>query len=296
MRRGDQRIRKYIDALGKEIGEADERVMTVLREDTDQAVAQFATTMLADETIDTRVATKVLWLLPLFPSDEFVAVTIETLRTRPALARASAAALSEVKDLSCVPEVTRVLEDTGLASESRAAAVSVLAQLDESKCQQICERLIQNGSEGSLVLSTAARALGHMPTSRHSEVVMGNLAKLLTSRSPDVRYSVLVALGNLTAERSLPAIAPLLDDKAVTADGLRVDEEAARVIRRLVGSPEPMSEGLRASVGGDEDDWHRLREFFEKLQRDGAVVTARRFENVQFMSGATIRALCLSML
>ena len=55
----------------------------------------------------------------------------------------------------------------------------------------------------------------------------------LRAESPDVRYSALLALGNLHAVKTIDDVSRLLDDAGVTSKGEATGVEARRVVRKL---------------------------------------------------------------
>ena len=55
----------------------------------------------------------------------------------------------------------------------------------------------------------------------------------LRAESPDIRYSALLALGNLHAVETIDDVSGLLDDAGVTTRGEAISVEARRVVGKL---------------------------------------------------------------
>ena len=95
-------------------------------------------------------------------------------------------------------------------------------------------RVLQVPGEDVIVLDEIIQTLGwiHIRSGGRSDVAT-DIAAFLKSDSPDIRYSAILAFGNMGATEMRGPISSLLRDDGITSSGRAVRDEALRVTQLL---------------------------------------------------------------
>jgi hypothetical protein len=259
---------------------------------TEEEVANFLESLMADRTLDAAIAVDAVRLVYLAPTSAALTHVVRTLEERPDLALSAAVGLARAGDPTVIPELQRILLNAAAAPEARAGAALALGQFHDPRVESSLLLALRTPGQEPVVLTRLAASLGRL----RSTDAVGDLCRLLASDSPDVRYSALDALGAIRAIEAQAAIDALLEDAGVTGKGMHIDEKAARVSRLLAASGALIDDCLDYCAMGDSGEWGMFRRLVLKTRYQLPHGLARRLETSQFMSEASSRGLCFNYL
>jgi len=226
-----ENIERQVAALLRDLSLTDPSYGTRSTEGvSDEGIGTLVGRALADEALSTEAVSRALWLLPKFPSARGVELAMSLLKTRPDVALGTGSVLGEVGDRSIIPSMEAALLDKSLSAASRAGAARALGELGELSSKPVLRRALRVQEQDDVVLDNVAEALGRMH--EQGADAADDLAALLTSRSADVRFSVICALGNIEARQAVEKIEPLINDNELSSYG-PVGAEALRVCQWL---------------------------------------------------------------
>ena len=215
-----------------DLGPKDARAVALQTQDADEGISHLLASLLADMSISPRIAYRVLWLLPSFPTEELIGQALRTMADRPDLAHAAGRELKKLKDPSIIPRLGSMVLDSTLATDSRAEAAVVLGELGDPAGKDFLVRALKALQE-PIVLRAAAYSLGYIQLLEGSTDAADDLCILLSSSFPEVRLAAVNALSNMWATQARDQIEALVNDQGVTASGENVGKRAAEVSRLL---------------------------------------------------------------
>ena len=175
-----------------------------------------------------------MWLACVYPSPALARDIVGILRRQPALAMLAGARLSRIRDRASVGAVEEILLEPTLPSECRAGAARALIWLSDVSSMASLRRALHEPGQDVIVLDEIIQTLGwiHIRSGGRSDVAT-DIAAFLKSDSPDIRYSALLAFGNMGATQMRGPISALLNDDGITSSGRAVRDEALRVTQLL---------------------------------------------------------------
>ncbi len=174
-----------------------------------------------------------MWLARALVDSAVVLDVVEVLRRRPDVAILAGVTLAEVGSASDLSTVEQILVDPSAAIECRLGAARALAAWRDRRVGGVLKKGLQVTPQGDIVTSEIIQALAWAKIRGHVENCADDIRPYLRAQSPDVRYSALLALGNLHAVEAIDDVSRLLDDAGVTSRGQAIGVEARRVVRKL---------------------------------------------------------------
>jgi hypothetical protein len=233
--RNEQKLSEAVDGLLQSLGERDPRVLVLRGSRDPSAVARLVHTVLVDRHCDVVTIRRALWLSGSYNNTDVIEAIMAMLRERPELALNAGMALERIGDRRMLEELGAIALDGHRSVECRHGAVRAIGGIATAEAAKILSSVLLAPDENVAVLEAAINSLVYVQLKSGVSRSTSGLVRLIVSESADVRYSVLVALGNLGARDQLEQIARLRNDHSLTSHGKEVGSEAERVIRLLGG-------------------------------------------------------------
>jgi HEAT repeat protein len=233
----DTALEKIVAALGS----GDPRVQRFSNQRDAAATNELIQAVLRDISLEARAVTVALWLARALRDSAVVPDVVEVLRRRPDVAISAGATLAQIGSASDLSPIGEILEDPSAAIECRLGAARALAAWRDGRVGGVLKKGLQVTPQGDIVTSEIIQALAWAKIRGQVENCADDIRPYLRAESPDVRYSALLALGNLHAvkmiddvSRLLDDVSGLLDDAGVTSRGKAIGVEARRVVRKRI--------------------------------------------------------------
>jgi hypothetical protein len=225
----DAALEKLVAALRS----GDPRVERFSNRMAPAATSVLIQSVLRDISLETRVVTLALWLARALRDSAVVPDVIQVLRRRPDVAILAGIALAEIGSTSDLSEVGEILLDSSAAPECRFGASRALADWRDRRVGVVLKKGLQVMPYSDIVTSEIIQALAWAEIRGQVENAAEDIRLYLRADSPNVRYSAVLALGNLHAVQTIDNVIGLLDDAGVTSRGCVIKEEARRVVEKL---------------------------------------------------------------
>jgi HEAT repeat protein len=233
--RNDQ-IDAVLEKIVACLGSGDPRIRRFSSQRDAAATSELIQSVLRDISLEMRAVTAALWLARALRDSAVVADVVEVLRRRPDVAILAGVALAEIGSASDLSEVGEILMDPSAAIECRFGAARALAHWRDRRVGGVLKKGLQVRPQNDIVASEIIQALAWAEIRGQVENCADDIRPYLRAESPDVRYSALLALGNLHAVETIDDVSRLLDDVGVTSRGEAVGGEARRVVEKLSAS------------------------------------------------------------
>jgi hypothetical protein len=226
----DAVLEKIVAALGSN----DPRIRRFSSQrDAAAATSELIQAVLRDLSLEMRVVTAALWLASALRDSAVVADVVEVLRRRPDVAILAGGTLAQIAPTSDPSEVGEILMDSSVAIECRFGAARALSAWRDRQVGGLLRKGLHATPQSDIVTSEIIQALAWAQIRGQVENCADDILPYLRAESPDVRYSALLALGNLHAVETVDDVSRLLDDAGVTSRGKAVGVEARRVFEKL---------------------------------------------------------------
>jgi hypothetical protein len=233
----DTALEKIVAALGS----GDPRVQRFSNQRDVAATSELIRAVLRHTSLQTRAVTPALWLARALRDSAVVPDVVEVLRRRPDVAILAGTTLAEIGSTSDLSEVGEILMDPSAAIECRFGAARALAHWRDRRVGGVLRKGLQVRPQSDIVASEIIQALAWAEIRGQVESCADYIRPYLRAQSPDVRYSAVLALGNLYAvetiddvgRRLIDDVGRLLDDPGVTSRGNAVKDVARRVVEKL---------------------------------------------------------------
>lgn len=232
----DAVLEKIVAALGSD----DPRIRRFSSQRDAAATSELIQAVLRDISLETRAVTAALWLARALRDSAVVAEIVEVLRRRPDVAIVAGGTLAQIAPTSDPSEVGEILVDSSAEVECRFGAARALSAWRDRRVGGLLKKGLQVRPQSDIVTSEIIQALAWAEIRGQVENCVDDIRPYLRAESPDVRYSALLALGNLHAvktiddvSRLLDDVSRLLDDAGVTSRGEAIGVEARRVVGKL---------------------------------------------------------------
>jgi hypothetical protein len=232
----DTALEKIMAALGS----GDPRIQRFSNHRDAAAVSELIQVVIRDISLETPVVTLALWLARALSDSAVVPDVVEVLRRRPDVAILAGVALAEIGSASDLSLVGEILVDPSAAIECRLGAARALAAWRDRRVGGVLKKGLQVTPQRDIVTSEIIQALAWAEIRGQVENCADDIRPFLRAQSPDVRYSAVLALGNLHAVETindvsqlLDDVSQLLDDAGVTSRGDAVKDVARRVVEKL---------------------------------------------------------------
>lgn len=236
-----EKITDAIERLIAILGPADWRVGRYHGDVAPDRIVSLLADVITDTGVEMRATNTALWLSHHFSSPSLAAALIDVVRNRPEIACGAGNILGTKATDEHVPELETILLSRTLPPASRAGAARALGGLGGSRVSNALKRALVLPGQDVGVLDDTIQALAWSQIRSDTKDAVEDIAVFLKSDVPDIRYSALVALGNLGAQETIEAITTLLNDVGTSSRGKSLKEEAVRVIRLLKDWPGPGS-------------------------------------------------------
>jgi len=141
--------------------------------------------------------------------------------------------LAQIGSTDDLVEVGEVLTDPSAADVCRLGAARALANWRDPRVGEVLKRGLQLTSDNHLVTSEIIQALAWAEIRRQAKGAAESVRPYLRALSPDIRFSAVLALGNLNAVEMVEDVAALLGDAEMTSTGSVIKDEARRVVEKL---------------------------------------------------------------
>ncbi len=223
------RLKAIVERLNPDLRSQSQRDINVLLRAGGTSFGNVAT-LAQDPAVETELRTIACWVLARCESEQAVATLLAILSDRAKEVRAAAAkSLGELGDALAVPSLVVALSADTDREVRRAAAYSLGLIGDPTALEALTNKLKDQG-EDPAVRGMAAEALADLRDFRAIDTLMA----ALVDPSAEVRFWASFALGELGAQRALPALEHLAQtDNGVLSDIGTVKEEAAAAARRI---------------------------------------------------------------
>jgi HEAT repeat protein len=231
----DAAIKRAVDEIVGALGPNDRRSFEISNDRGSASIQRLIHAVLVDRELEQRVISLALWLSRLFPSPGVVKDIVGVLRERRELAVSAGGALARLGNRYDLSEVQEILLDLTLSSECRIGAARALAAWSDRRVNDVLRRALFAERQNVTVLREVIQALAWAEIRGQVTNAAEDIRGFLRADSPDVRYSALVALGNLGATEVIDDVAAHLNDDGITSFGDAVSTEAQRVVRLLKG-------------------------------------------------------------
>ncbi len=175
---------------------------------------------------------------------EAVALFQESRTDDPRVRRYLALALGRLGDPSAVPALREALGEDEADSETIIYSVWSLGALNDAASVSDLVRLAGHQDPG--IRKAAVHALGGFPA---PEAVLA-LREALADAADDVRWNAALALGRRGDPAAVPALAPMLDRRALQASGVGVSSEQADevLVQAVAAAAATRDPGLRPAL------------------------------------------------
>jgi HEAT repeat protein len=226
-------IEGIVEMLLQALGPGDIRTVSFLSDRGEGAVQRLVHAVLIDKSLSTQVTNHALRLSPMCSSPVIVGDVVEVLRTRARSAFAAGIALRKARDKAAVGDIRAILLDMTVPPECRAGAAVALSGLPDDATKKVLIQALLAPEQDAMAIVHIIGSLSSIQVFAGARDAAKDIGRFLKSESPDVRYSALVALGNIRATDMIEEILPLESDRGLTASGHSVGSEARRVTRLL---------------------------------------------------------------
>jgi hypothetical protein len=230
--RNDQ-INAVLEKIVAAPGSGDPRIRRFSSQRDAAATSELIQSILRDTSLETQVVTAALWIARAQRDSAVIADVVEVLRRRPDVAILAGGTLAQIAPTSDPSEVGELLMDSSAAIECRFGAARALSAWRDRRVGGLLKKGLQMTPQSDILTSEIIQALAWTEIGGRVENCADDILPYLRARSPDVRYSALLALGNLHAVETIDDVSRLLDDAGVTSRGEAVGVEARRVVRKL---------------------------------------------------------------
>jgi hypothetical protein len=233
--RNEQKIAEAVEGLIESLGVEDPRVSLLEGRREASTLVRLVHMVLVDANCDNVTIRRALWLSSVYNNADVISDIMAILRGRPELALNAGIALERIGAPAMLDELAVIVPDTAYTAACRMGAVRAIAGIATARAAEVLRNALFLPGQEPSVLTAVIDSFMYVQLKAGAKDATSDLVRLIDSESPDVRYSVLVALGNLGARDRLREIARLRDDHSVTSAGKEVGSEADRVMRLLSG-------------------------------------------------------------